>query len=79
MERAFYVYILASRYRGTLYVGVTNNLSRRIGEHKAGFVQGSQRNTTFTVSSITKRIHPFSKPAHASMCSSAGGVSGSSR
>jgi putative endonuclease len=40
MERAFYVYILASRYRGTLYVGVTNDLSRRVGEHRAGLVPG---------------------------------------
>jgi len=34
----FFVYILASRFRGTLSVGVTNNLGRRIGEHKAGVV-----------------------------------------
>ena len=40
MNRSFYVYILASRYRGTLYVGVTNDLSRRIGEHRSGLVPG---------------------------------------
>ncbi len=40
MRHSFHVYILASRYRGTLYVGVTNNLSRRVGEHKAGLVAG---------------------------------------
>jgi putative endonuclease len=36
----FYVYILASRYKGTLYVGVTNDLARRMGEHKAKLVPG---------------------------------------
>ena len=30
------VYILASRRNGTLYVGVTNDLARRIGPHKSG-------------------------------------------
>jgi putative endonuclease len=40
MRRRYFVYILASRRNGTLYVGVTNDLSRRIGEHKAGVVPG---------------------------------------
>ena len=40
MENAYYVYILASRYRGTMYVGVTNDLSRRTHEHKSGLVPG---------------------------------------
>lgn len=31
-----YVYILASRPRGVLYVGMTNNLVRRVWEHKTG-------------------------------------------
>ena len=36
MPRPGFVYILASRPNGTLYVGVTNDLARRIAEHEAG-------------------------------------------
>ena len=40
---AAYVYILASRRYGTLYIGVTTNLSQRIGQHRAGPVPGFTR------------------------------------
>ena len=43
MTRRYFVYILASRYKGTLYVGVTNNLSRRMEAHKGGLVPGFTR------------------------------------
>ena len=39
MKKA-YVYILASKKNGTLYIGVTSNLIKRIYEHKSDAVEG---------------------------------------
>ncbi|MBI4695894.1 MAG: GIY-YIG nuclease family protein [Gammaproteobacteria bacterium] len=43
MERQGYVYILASRPNGTLYIGVTSNLPKRVWEHQHGVVEGFTR------------------------------------
>jgi putative endonuclease len=40
MKENFYVYILSSKRRGTLYIGVTSDLSKRVYEHKNGLVEG---------------------------------------
>ena len=36
----YYVYILASKANAMLYIGVTNNLSRRLREHRDGEIEG---------------------------------------
>jgi len=40
MERQPCVYLLASKKNGTLYVGVTSNLLKRVWEHKSNTVKG---------------------------------------
>jgi putative endonuclease len=40
LTKNYYVYILASRRNGTLYVGVTNDLVRRVGEHREHVAPG---------------------------------------
>ncbi len=39
-DKSYYVYILASRKHGTLYVGVTSSLVKRVFEHKNKLVDG---------------------------------------
>ena len=40
MSKSYYAYILASKRNGTLYIGVTNNLQRRIEQHKSKQAKG---------------------------------------
>jgi putative endonuclease len=40
MTKIYYVYILASKRNGTLYIGLTNDLERRLYEHRNNLIDG---------------------------------------
>jgi putative endonuclease len=40
MSKTFYVYIMASKRNGVIYIGITNNLVRRVYEHKHDLADG---------------------------------------
>lgn len=40
MKKQFYVYIMASKQNGTLYLGMTSNIQRRMHEHKSHIQPG---------------------------------------
>jgi len=39
-NKQYFVYILASRKHGTLYIGMTNDLVKRVWQHKEGVIEG---------------------------------------
>lgn len=56
---AYYVYIMASERNGTLYVGMTNDLIRRVWEHRTGAVPGFTK--THEIRSLAY-FEPFDNP-----------------
>ena len=40
MSKQYYVYILSSKKNGTLYVGVTSDLVKRVWQHKQKIIEG---------------------------------------
>lgn len=40
MEKHFFVYMMASRKNGTLYIGMTSDLKKRVWEHKNNVLEG---------------------------------------
>ena len=61
-DKTFAVYIMASTRNGTLYIGMTSDLPRRVWEHKTGVVQGFTK--TYKVHSLVwYEIHDSAEAA----------------
>ena len=45
MDKPGYVYIMASRRNGTIYIGVTSDLPKRIWQHRTGAIEGFTKET----------------------------------
>lgn len=43
MDHSYYIYILTNTLKSVLYIGITNNLLRRLEEHRSGIVDGFSR------------------------------------
>jgi putative endonuclease len=61
-ERSYWVYILASKIGGTLYIGITGDLVKRVYEHKSKVVDGFTK--TYDVTRLVY-FEQFSDPISA--------------
>jgi putative endonuclease len=64
MDKTYYVYILASRKNGTLYIGVTNDLARRVTEHREGVAEGFTKKYDVKVLVYFERFGDISVAIH---------------
>lgn len=46
--KSYFVYILTNKSNSVLYVGVTNDIERRVVEHKSGEIQGFSKKYNLT-------------------------------
>ncbi|MCE2926804.1 MAG: GIY-YIG nuclease family protein [Rickettsiales bacterium] len=60
--RKFYVYIMASKKEGVLYIGVTDDIKRRGGEHKDTIYEGFTKEY-FVRRLVYFEIHPTAEEA----------------
>ena len=78
MNGPFFVYILARKRNGTLYVGVTDNLARRMSEHKAKLVPGFTRQYGVNLLVYFETYDSSLRPARETRSSDGGGPGRSS-
>lgn len=65
---SYWVYILASKRKGTLYIGVTNNLIRRIYEHKEKLIDGFTKKYNITKLVYVEESQNLNNAIHREKC-----------
>jgi hypothetical protein len=78
MDRSSYVYMLASGRYGTLYVGVTSDLIKRVWQHREGVIEGFTKRYCVKTLVCTKSMRTCYLPSRAKSKSRSGGECGSS-
>ena len=64
----YHVYILASKKHGMLYIGVTNDLARRILEHKSGAIAGFSKKFHINKLVYTEKFDYIDQAIHREKC-----------
>jgi putative endonuclease len=49
MQKTYYIYIVASKRNGSIYTGVTSDITRRIYEHKNKLIEGFTKDNNITM------------------------------
>ena len=68
MNNSYWVYILASKRNGTLYVGVTGDLSRRIYEHKENLTDGFTKKYNINQLIYIEEFQDITEAIHREKC-----------
>ena len=66
--KSYWLYILASKRNGTLYVGVTNDLTRRIYEHKQKLIDGFTKKYNITTLVYAEEFQNINDAIHREKC-----------
>ena len=62
--KTYYVYIMTNQRNGTLYTGVTNDLRRRVLEHKSGIIEGFSKKYNTTILVYFERYNAINRAIH---------------
>lgn len=66
--KSYWVYILCSKKNGTLYIGLTNNLTRRVYEHKEKLIKGFTKKHNITRLVYAEEFADIKEAIHREKC-----------